>query len=81
VPVKNSEALARAIIKFIRNPSVGLLKSANAKELFSKNYTEQRMLESYKNLYLGLLVTRPALRSADYPYGAKGNEQPHVSCM
>jgi glycosyltransferase involved in cell wall biosynthesis len=81
VPARNSEALANAITRFIRNPSVRLLKSTKARELFGAHYTEERMIESYKTLYLSLLVTRPAMSSADYPYGVKGNEQPHVSCM
>lgn len=51
VPAKDSEAIARAVVKFVRNPSLRLLKSVKAKEIFLEFYGEARMLESYRNQY------------------------------
>ena len=79
VPVRNPEALAEAIMNFVQNPSVRLLKSAKARALFCAHYTENQMLDAYRNQYLELLqyahvVTRvsnrvSALRQA---YGREG---------
>jgi glycosyltransferase involved in cell wall biosynthesis len=60
VPAKNSEALAKAVIQFVRNPSLRLLKSAKARELFWAHYTEARMLAGYRDQYFGLLESTRA---------------------
>jgi glycosyltransferase involved in cell wall biosynthesis len=59
VPAKDAEGLARAVTKFLRNSSLRLLKSTKAAELFSKHYTEARMLDAYRGQYLELLQSAP----------------------
>ena len=59
VPVKDAEGLARAVTKFLRNSSLRLLKSTKAAELFSRHYTEARMLDAYRAQYLALLQSAP----------------------
>ena len=78
VAAKNPEALAKAIMKFVRNSSLRLLKSMKARKIFVKHYTEAEMLEAYRVQYLELLQAAtarvagtsriPALREA---YGRK----------
>jgi glycosyltransferase involved in cell wall biosynthesis len=61
VPTKNPEAIANAVVEFIRYPSKRLTKSMKAKERFLKHYAESRMLESYLVEYESLLQgTAPA---------------------
>jgi glycosyltransferase involved in cell wall biosynthesis len=60
VAPKDSQALAKAIVEFIRFPSLRIRKSMKAKEVFLKNYTENRMLEAYAFEYLNLLHSRSA---------------------
>lgn len=59
VPSKNPEALAKAVSLFLRNSSLRLLKSTKAEELFSRHYTEARMLDAYRAQYLELLQSAP----------------------
>ena len=59
VPAKDAEGLARAVTKFLRNSSLRLLKSTKATELFSRHYTEARMLDAYRAQYLDLLQSTP----------------------
>ena len=54
VAPKDSEAIAHAVIKLIRNPSLRLFKSAIAKEIFLERYSEARMLAAYDAQYLEL---------------------------
>lgn len=81
VPAKNSEALAKAIIQFVRNPSLRLLKSAKASELFWAHYTEARMLAGYRDQYSELLESthtrvacksRPRASALQQSYGREG---------
>jgi len=60
VAPKSSQAIASAVVEFIRFPSLRLRKSMKAKEVFLKNYTEARMLEAYANEYSSLLQTKSA---------------------
>jgi glycosyltransferase involved in cell wall biosynthesis len=55
VPPKDPVAIANAVVEFIRYPFLRLKKSMKAKELFLKNYTEARMLQSYMEEYDNLL--------------------------
>jgi glycosyltransferase involved in cell wall biosynthesis len=59
VPAKNPKALAKAVTQFFRNSSLRLLKSTKASELFSRHYTEARMLDAYCAQYLELLRFTP----------------------
>jgi glycosyltransferase involved in cell wall biosynthesis len=59
VPAKNPEALEEAVTQFLRNSSLRLLKSTQARELFSRHYTEARMLDAYRAQYLELLKSGP----------------------
>ncbi len=61
IPPKNPEAIADAIVEFIRFPFVRIQKSMKAKDLFFKNYTEERMLNSYAAVYRELLQTKSFL--------------------
>lgn len=55
VPVKDAGALADAIMKFVRDPYVRVLKSKKAREIFARHYTEARMLDDYRAEYFDLL--------------------------
>lgn len=54
VPTKSPETLARAIVRISRDDSLRQSVARNAKEIFDKCYTEQRMLETYRAQYLEL---------------------------
>ena len=60
VAAKSPEALAKAIMKFVRNSSLRLLKSVKAREIFLRHYTEAEMLEAYRAQYLELLQATTA---------------------
>jgi glycosyltransferase involved in cell wall biosynthesis len=68
VPVKDPQALADALIEFLGNPFMRVLKSRKAKEIFNQQYTEARMLESYLDEYLNLLDPEDASRAAEYAH-------------
>lgn len=55
VPAKDSAALAGAIGRLANDFSLRVSKSQQAKALYHKHYTEDRMLESYRTEYLQLL--------------------------
>jgi glycosyltransferase involved in cell wall biosynthesis/ribosomal protein S18 acetylase RimI-like enzyme len=72
VPPANPSALAEAIQQFARDPALMARLAANAQALFEMRYTEDRMLNSYRRLYLNLVedsipVRRAALFSNDAP--------------
>jgi glycosyltransferase involved in cell wall biosynthesis len=55
VPAKDSAALASAVGKLANDLSLRVLKSQRAKEIYYNHYTEQSMLDSYRDQYLQLL--------------------------
>jgi glycosyltransferase involved in cell wall biosynthesis len=59
VPAKDSGALARAICRLANDFSLRVSTSQQAKALYNKHYTEDRMLKSYRAEYLQLLSTSP----------------------
>ena len=54
VPSKDPEALAAAIAKLIKTPGLRTVKALRAKQIFDRYYMEDRMLDSYRDLYLEL---------------------------
>ncbi|MDX6614380.1 MAG: hypothetical protein QOD75_3566 [Blastocatellia bacterium] len=58
VPAKDSEALAAAIVKLVENPALRTVKALRAKQVFVRFYSEERMLDSYLDLYLELARSR-----------------------
>jgi glycosyltransferase involved in cell wall biosynthesis/ribosomal protein S18 acetylase RimI-like enzyme len=58
VPPANSAALAGAIQRLASDPALIARLAAAARSLFEDRYTEDRMLKSYRQLYLRLLETK-----------------------
>lgn len=70
VPAGNPEALAEAIEYCTRNTPLRARLGASARTLFEHRYTENRMLDEYRNLYLDLLgrkslIAQPAINESD----------------
>jgi glycosyltransferase involved in cell wall biosynthesis len=55
VPPKNAEALADAMAELANNPSIAAEKAANARRLFLAGHTQEKMVKSYRALYIELL--------------------------
>jgi glycosyltransferase involved in cell wall biosynthesis/ribosomal protein S18 acetylase RimI-like enzyme len=55
VPAGNPEAIAEAIEQCTRNTPLRARLAASARTLFERRYTENRMLDEYRNLYFDLL--------------------------
>jgi glycosyltransferase involved in cell wall biosynthesis/ribosomal protein S18 acetylase RimI-like enzyme len=64
VPPANAAALADAIQRAAREPERMAGLAANARSLFEANYTEERMLNAYRQLYLNLLEGTTPVRAA-----------------
>lgn len=64
VPPANPAALAEAIMQFARDPALRAHLAAGARSLFEARYTEERMLNDYRQLYLELLEPKTAIRGA-----------------
>ena len=55
VPPADAPALCEAILRLTRNPALMARFGAKAQVLFKSQYTEERMLNTYKQLYFDLL--------------------------
>jgi ribosomal protein S18 acetylase RimI-like enzyme len=64
VPPADAAALADAILHAARDPKRMAVLAATARSLFETNYTEDRMLSAYRQLYFSLLDGTPAVRRA-----------------
>lgn len=60
VPPANSRALYEAIQKLLGDPALMARLGATARSLFESRYTEARMLNAYRELYLELLSGKQA---------------------
>jgi glycosyltransferase involved in cell wall biosynthesis/ribosomal protein S18 acetylase RimI-like enzyme len=69
VPPANPGALADAIEQVTQNPLLMARLAAGARSLFEHRYTENRMLETYRELYLHLLGGKSAVS----PIGSLSN--------
>jgi glycosyltransferase involved in cell wall biosynthesis/ribosomal protein S18 acetylase RimI-like enzyme len=70
VPPADPRALAEAIQQFAHDPALRARLAAGARALFESRYTEDRMLNEYRQLYLGLLENKHPVRPAAVPHGA-----------
>ena len=64
VPPADARALADAILRFARNPALMAYLGTSARALFESHYTEERMLTSYRRLYLDLLEVKCPVTAA-----------------
>jgi glycosyltransferase involved in cell wall biosynthesis/ribosomal protein S18 acetylase RimI-like enzyme len=65
VPPANPKALAEAIQQLARDPALRSHLAASARGLFEARYTEDRMLNQYRQLYLSLLDHKPRIHRLD----------------
>ena len=77
VPPADSRSLRDAIVGLARDRALRDSLGANARAVYESSYTEKRMLQSYRQLYLDLLgapssVTTTYERLAALPYQPKG---------
>lgn len=61
VPPADAHALSEAIIQLSKDPAQMFRLGMNARALYESRYTEQRMLEAYRQLYLDLLSAKCSL--------------------
>jgi glycosyltransferase involved in cell wall biosynthesis len=71
VPPADARALSEAIIQLAKDPAQMFRLSMNARSLYESRYTEHRMLEAYRQLYLDLLsakcsAEKPVPQQGDY---------------
>lgn len=62
VPVDNKVQLCKAILELISQPDRALQLGHAAKQRFEERYTEQRMLDQYRDLYQSMLGAELAAR-------------------
>jgi len=55
VPPKDPLVLSEAILYLIENPSVARKLAVRARQIYEQNYTEEKMLQKYKQEYLRLI--------------------------
>jgi glycosyltransferase involved in cell wall biosynthesis len=64
VPPSDARALSDAIVKLAAEPAQMTRLGANARAVYKSRYTEYRMLDSYRQLYLDLLRAKSAARES-----------------
>ena len=65
VPPADAAALCKAIVQVCGNPALRTRLGASARLLFESHYTEERMLNSYKQLYLNLVRAKGLVEPVD----------------
>jgi len=70
VPPANAAALAEAIQQFAGDPELMAHVAASARSLFEARYTEERMLNAYRQMYLSLLERELPVRPTPITHGA-----------
>ena len=71
VPPANSKALAEAIQQCAHDPVLTARLATTARALFESRYTEDRMLDSYRHLYLDLLKLKSPPGAKTPGHGAR----------
>ena len=64
VPPADARALSDAIVKLAAEPAQMTRLGTNARAVYKSRYTEYRMLDSYRQLYLDLLRAKSAARES-----------------
>jgi glycosyltransferase involved in cell wall biosynthesis/ribosomal protein S18 acetylase RimI-like enzyme len=72
VPPANPTALADAIEQLAHDPELMRNLGTAARALFETRYTEERMLNEYRQLYLSLLEQKPLSRPVDLEISSAG---------
>jgi glycosyltransferase involved in cell wall biosynthesis len=62
VPPADAHAICASILRFARDPLLMARLGTSARALFESRYTEDRMLNSYRQLYFDLLEEKCSLR-------------------
>jgi glycosyltransferase involved in cell wall biosynthesis len=62
VPPADAHAICASILRFARDPLLMARLGTSARALFESRYTEDRMLNSYRQLYFDLLEVKCSLR-------------------
>jgi hypothetical protein len=79
VPPANAVALSEAILNLAADPPLMARLGNTARAVYERLYTENRMLRSYKQLYIDLLRTKcPAEETASvqgYNWGLAGTHE------
>lgn len=77
VPPADSVSLSDGILRIASDPVLRAVLGANARSVFERHYTEKRMLQSYRKLYLELASAPAAAETTSeelsaLPYQSKG---------
>jgi glycosyltransferase involved in cell wall biosynthesis len=77
VPPADSRSLCDAILRLAEDPALMIRLGVNARAVYEHHYTENRMLQSYRQLYLDLVSTSPNEATCEelaaLPYQPKGS--------
>ena len=69
VPPQDSEALAAAVLRLLRNPDLARRLAKDGHEYVRQNYSFERLIEQVDNLYTELLQRRKARKQIRNPVG------------